>query len=124
MPRRTCHDDYPQLAQGGHPNYQGHPAKLSVEALALARELLLAGRSTAAIAEIVGYVDRTSFGRAFQTATGERPGAFQRRHGVVGKARRGWLSGRRRRSTPDRSGEVPLPRYPKIKPDPDRSSGT
>lgn len=111
MPRRTCHDDYPLLAQGGHPAYPGLPGKLHPEGLARAQALLLAGQNCCEVANELGYVSGVSFGWAFLQIVGERPGAWQRRHGVKARSRRGGLHAAAHRSLPDRSDQVPLPRY-------------
>jgi hypothetical protein len=77
-----------------------------------------------AVAAELGYVSGGPFGVAFAALVGERPGAWQRRHGVQAPRRRGGLHGTRGRKPRDRSGEIPLPRYPRPRADPDRSIGT
>ena len=96
----------------GAPRYGGQPCRLTPELLAEACELLLEGKSATAVAELIEYGARSTFSNAFFLTTGERPSAFQKRHGV-GRYRprqqhtRGWLA----RKLPDRSDAQPLPRF-------------
>lgn len=121
MPRRTCHDDYPLLAQSGHPVYGGLPNKLADGGLERAKALLLEGQHCTVVAYELGYVNGCAFGWAFQAMTGERPGAFQKRHGVKRLSLRGGLHGVRPRTIKDRTKDTPLPRYKRDRP---RSIGT
>jgi hypothetical protein len=111
MPRRTCHDDYPLLAQSGHPIYGGLPKKLDPATLELAKSMLLAGQPSTAVAVETGFVNGVSFSRAFLAATGQRPGAWQRAAGVKRVNLRGGFGGHMPRKIRDRTSHTPLPRY-------------
>lgn len=94
------------------PRYGGHPSKLADPAnLQWAKTLLLAGRNCDQVATELGYAQARNFALAFARLTGERPGAFQARHGVAWTVRRGGQRCLRKRKLPDRTGQVPLPTY-------------
>ena len=97
---------------GRPPQYGGHPSPLATdEGLELAQALLLEGRPADYVAAELGYPHRSTFVAAYTRATGERPGAYQTRHGVTIRKRIGGHPVCGRRSTPDRTGQRPLPRY-------------
>jgi hypothetical protein len=123
MPRRTCHDDYPTLAKTGHPVYPGLPNRLDPATLERAKALLLAGRPAHDVAVTIGYVNSSSFGRAFTALVGVSPGAWQREAGVQRLQVRGGLGARRKRKVRDRTDEIPLPRTQRRR-DRTGSSGT
>lgn len=94
------------------PRYGGHPSKLADPAnLQRAKMLLLAGWNSDQVAAELGYAHADNFARTFAGLTGERPGAFQVRHGVAWRVRRGGQRCLRKRKLPDRTGQVPLPTY-------------
>lgn len=96
----------------GVPRYGGHPSKLANPAhLQWAKTLLLAGWNSDQVASELGYAQDRNFSDAFLRLTGERPGAFQTRHGVAWRVRRGGHRCLRKRKIPDRTGQVPLPTY-------------
>lgn len=123
MPRRSCHDDYPHLAQTGTPIYGGRPCKLDGGGLERAKAMLLAGQPVHVVALALGYSAERTFGHAFKTATGVRPGAFRKAAGVSCVKMRGYLHAKYPSQIRNREGYKPLPRYKRQR-DPQGSTGT
>lgn len=112
LPVRRSHDDLDLENFAAPCAYGGHPSPLAdPETLERAKSLLLAGRPVADVAAEVGYGRYPSFSHAFLEATGVRPSAFQKAHGVKVKRRHGGFRQESKRPPPDRSDAKPLPRY-------------
>ena len=94
------------------PRYGGWPSPLADEGtLLLAKWMLLEGKRVTEVARELDYNKHSAFSDAFLRFTGERPSAWQTRHGVT--ARRVVYGRRSLRAIPppDHTGQTPLPLY-------------